>query len=62
MNQYARGFSDIRLTDIATPVNKPAAGAASRFEDVLTDDFFYDAVNWAVEQGVTSGTGRTSFS
>lgn len=27
MNQYTRGFSDIRLTDIATPMSKPAAGA-----------------------------------
>ena len=42
-----------------TPEPTPAPGKV--FEDVETTDFYYDAVNWAVENGVTEGTGDTTF-
>ena len=32
------------------------------FTDVSPDDYFYSAVLWAVEQGITNGTSRTTFS
>ena len=32
------------------------------FGDVKETDFFYKAVLWAVEQGITKGTGETTFS
>ena len=32
------------------------------FEDVQTTDYYYDAVLWAVEKGVTNGTDDTHFS
>ena len=32
------------------------------FADVKTDAYYYDAVLWAVEKGVTSGTSATTFS
>ena len=32
------------------------------FSDVEEDDYFYDAVLWAVEQGITTGTGGGKFS
>ena len=32
------------------------------FEDVKTDDYFYQAVLWAKETGVTAGTSATKFS
>ena len=32
------------------------------FTDVKADAYYYDAVLWAVEQGVTSGTSATTFS
>ncbi len=32
------------------------------FSDVREDDYFYKAVLWAVEQGITKGTGKTTFS
>ena len=32
------------------------------FNDVTADDYFYDAVLWAVENGISSGTGKHSFS
>ncbi len=35
---------------------------AAGFRDVKQKDYFYDAVNWAVEKGVTLGTAPTSFS
>ena len=38
------------------------AGAAPKFTDVPAGAFYADAVNWAVEQDITNGTGGTSFS
>lgn len=32
------------------------------FEDVSADAYYYDAVLWAVEQGITAGTSETTFS
>lgn len=32
------------------------------FDDISPDDYFYDAVAWAVENGVTAGTGANTFS
>ncbi len=32
------------------------------FNDVTARDYFYDAVKWAVDQGITSGTSRYTFS
>ncbi|MBD5160980.1 MAG: hypothetical protein HDT14_02990 [Oscillibacter sp.] len=66
-SQYAivkRGYFDVKLTDIITPVAAPsgtASGTTGRFEDVHTTDYFYDAVNWAVEKGITSGKSETRF-
>ena len=36
--------------------------ASDKFVDVLYGDYYYDAVNWAVEEGVTSGTTDKTFS
>jgi hypothetical protein len=36
--------------------------AVSPFEDVAADTYYYDAVLWAVSQGITKGTGNNSFS
>ena len=32
------------------------------FEDVAADAYYYDAVLWAVENGITAGTSATTFS
>ena len=32
------------------------------FQDVSSDAFYYDAVRWAVESGITSGSSATTFS
>ena len=43
--------------------NKPEAGGASNpFRDVAKGMFFYDAVLWAVNAGITDGTTETTFS
>ncbi|MCI8809593.1 MAG: S-layer homology domain-containing protein, partial [Oscillibacter sp.] len=33
-----------------------------RFDDVATDAYYAKPVSWAVEQGITSGTSKTTFS
>lgn len=40
----------------------PKATGANPFIDVAADTYYYDAVLWAVEQGITSGTSATTFS
>ena len=39
-----------------------ATGAANPFTDVAPGAYYYDAVLWAVEKGITSGTSATTFS
>lgn len=34
----------------------------SAFEDVAVDSWYFDAVNWAVERGITAGTSEHTFS
>ncbi len=40
----------------------PTAATAASFSDVSSSDSFYEAVRWAVERGITNGTGGSSFS
>ena len=40
---------------------KPA-GTTNPFTDVDTNAYYYDAVLWAVENGITNGTGTNTFS
>lgn len=37
-------------------------GKAFAFTDVSEDDYYYEAVKWAAEKGITSGTAETTFS
>ena len=36
--------------------------ATINFRDVTQSDYYYDAVQWAVEKGITEGTSATTFS
>lgn len=38
------------------------SNAENPFSDVTTTDYFYTAVLWAVEEGITDGTSNTTFS
>ena len=40
----------------------PVVEAENPFTDVRETDFYYDAVLWAVENGITTGTSATTFS
>ena len=40
----------------------PTAATAASFSDVSPSDSFCEAVRWAVERGITNGTGGSSFS
>ena len=40
----------------------PASGSVNPFTDVAADDYYANAVLWAAENGVTSGTTGTTFS
>ncbi|MGI6206235.1 MAG: S-layer homology domain-containing protein [Anaerovoracaceae bacterium] len=40
----------------------PEANAENPFTDVSSDAYYYDAVMWAVENGITVGTSETTFS
>lgn len=40
----------------------PQTGATNPFLDVQPGSYCYDAVRWAMEQGITSGTSATAFS
>ena len=42
-----------------TPKRKPEA--ENPFTDVAEGTYYYDAVLWAVEQGITGGTTDTTF-
>lgn len=51
-------------TETATANNNKAEATAkpSNFKDVADNAYYADAVKWAVENGITSGTSETTFS
>ena len=71
---FAGWFSDKALTKAVTSVKLTAnttvyakwtqngGTAQNPFVDVKEDAYYYDAVLWAVEQKITSGTSATTFS
>ena len=50
------------VTFLHTIKGKPEAEAENPFTDVKKKDFYYDAVLWAVANGITKGTTETTFS
>ena len=50
------------VTFLHRAANSPAASTISSFTDVPTTAFYYNAVNWAVANGITNGTGNGRFS
>ena len=47
-------------SETAQPAPSEASGKLP-FTDVSTDDYYYDAVAWAVENTITAGTSKTTF-
>ena len=50
------------VTFLWRAAGKPQANGTNPFADVSSDAYYYDAVLWAVEQGITDGTSATTFS
>ena len=51
------------VTFLWRDAGKPApTGSENPFTDVKEDAYYYDAVLWAVEKGITVGTSKTAFS
>lgn len=51
------------VTFLWRAMGKPApVSTKNPFTDVTESDYFYQAVLWAAEQGITKGTGKTRFS
>ena len=55
------------VTALAKPVEDMSNGEklsllANPFTDVKEKDYFYEPVLWAVENGITTGTSKTTFS
>lgn len=58
---FVRYFPEFFPTPDLDPNPDPTPVTPS-FADVKPSDYFYDAVNWAVEQKITAGTDATHFS
>lgn len=50
------------VTFLWRAAGSPKATASNPFTDVKSSDYYYDAVQWAVANGVTNGTSATTFS
>lgn len=50
------------VTFLYRAAGSPAAASGSSFSDVRSDAYYADAVSWAVEKGITSGTAAAAFS
>lgn len=58
------GYADMSAAEILADLFGDAETQPNQkgFNDVKSGDYFYYAVNWAVEKGITTGTSATTFS
>ena len=61
MYTITRTSAPVRPTVPSAP-EEPETPAAPAFADVPEDSYYADAVQWAVEAGITDGTGERTFS
>ena len=59
---YTFQMPDSKVTVEAAFAKEGTAVDQPLFSDVSKNNYFYDAVEWAVDKGITSGTGGTTFS
>ena len=50
------------VTFLWRAADSPTVNASNPFKDVAESDYYYNAVLWAVQNGITSGTSTTTFS
>ena len=62
--QNTVGFEERKCSVCSTTEQRviPVLEYVNPFTDVKTSDYFYKPVLWAVETGITNGTGATTFS
>lgn len=44
-----------------TPIEETPFASSSLFSDISSSAYYYNAVQWAIEQGITNGTSNTTF-
>ena len=49
------------VTMLWRAMGQPAAGGSASFADVPADNYYAQAVAWAVENGITAGVGNGRF-
>ncbi|MBO4930433.1 MAG: S-layer homology domain-containing protein [Clostridia bacterium] len=49
------------VTFLYRAAGQPTVTAANKFTDVKTSDYYYNAVRWAVQNGITNGRSATIF-
>ena len=59
---YTFQMPDSKVTVEAAFAKDGTAVDQPLFSDVSKNDYFHDAVEWAVDKGITSGTSATTFS
>jgi len=50
------------VTFLWRAMGRPNAGGSNPFKDVASDEYYTNAVLWAVKMGITKGTSETTFS
>ena len=63
-NRFAPGQECTRaqiLTFLWAAMDKPASNVEVNFNDVHEGDYYYNAVAWAYENGITAGMGGGAF-
>ena len=57
-------LDSLQIGSSTTPITPdvPSSNNSSTFTDVKSTDYYADAVQWAVEKNITSGTSATTFS
>ena len=61
MKRTIRVFSLLLAAVMLLSAQALATEPAQAFTDVSKQDYFYDAVNWAVEKEITSGVSKDVF-
>ena len=49
------------MTFLYRAAGEPNVSSGNSFTDVKSGEYYYDAVRWAVKNGITTGTSTTTF-
>ena len=60
--QFVMPFGSATVTATFKKIETPVVPVVPTFDDVAEDTYYFDAVEWAVKEGITTGTSDTTFS